>query len=646
MATVNFSATSVLVPRRPRKARSHRRAIFATTSALLIATLVPIQVGNSPIATAAQAAEVSIGDATNWETQSGNQTMTFAVTLTEPSALPVSVTATIAADTACAEVSAMCTAPDFTKPFNTSVITIAPGARQRYVNVVVKGDTAPEADEFFTLELSSPTGSYAVGKRFGLGTIRNDDYVPAVSGAILGISDASIHEGDVGKRKVKIWAQLLSPVTTTVTVTATASAVGQTASSSDFIPRTHLLTFLPGVRSRYFEVTIRPDGIEETDETIDVALSNPTGAYIGDGLGTVTVLDDDPPIEVAVTGAEETVIASGTWGLNWIPDGHITFLHEPSGFRMWITSLVSTYEFGGIDMPSAIPTNLDDGGNAIAAFGPSHIPGSFDDDYAGVGNVIRAPNGSLLMVYHGEDHLGVWDCAVANIGVAHSIDNGATWTRKGKVISTPQPSPTVCPMANRKFSGAGQPSAALGADGFVYVWFVQWLDPTLATGAMLAPDQIYVARSPLAGGLLPGTWSKWHNGQWLEPGLGGQATAVITPPSPFRKHMVAAMPSMSWHAPTNKWLALFQTMQGLSVTSSTDGINWRRSDELLVEPALLGPNIAVGTPVIAYTSLLSPTTGNDYTTNRSGYIYFARSIAGANGTFAAHHLSRKQVTIS
>jgi hypothetical protein len=53
------------------------------------------------------------------------------------------------------------------------------------------------------------------------------------------------------------------------------------------------VTFAPGETSATIAVTIVADTVNEPDESLSVVLSNPSNATIADGIGIVTILDDD-----------------------------------------------------------------------------------------------------------------------------------------------------------------------------------------------------------------------------------------------------------------------------------------------------------------------------------------------------------------
>jgi hypothetical protein len=111
---------------------------------------------------------MSSGPASVVEGNSGTRVVNVPVTLSAPSALPVS------ANWNTANVSA--TAPgDYTSASGS--VTFPPGQTQVTVPITVKGDTTVEPSETVRVELSSPVNA-TVGAS-GLATITNDDTAPA-----------------------------------------------------------------------------------------------------------------------------------------------------------------------------------------------------------------------------------------------------------------------------------------------------------------------------------------------------------------------------------------------------------------------------------------------------------------------------------
>lgn len=72
---------------------------------------------------------------------------------------------------------------------------------------------------------------------------------------------------------------------------------GTAVAGSDYDAASGNLTFDPGVTTRTVSVTTIDDASIEVAETVNVTLSNPTGATISDaqGVGTITNNDEAPP---------------------------------------------------------------------------------------------------------------------------------------------------------------------------------------------------------------------------------------------------------------------------------------------------------------------------------------------------------------
>jgi hypothetical protein len=107
---------------------------------------------------------LSIGSVQDFETDSGTHQYAFAVTLDKASTKTVTVRYATHNQTA--------GEGDYTPVSGT--LTFAAGQKERFVNVTIKGDTKPEANETFRVELSSPVNA-TIGNGAGIGTILNDD---------------------------------------------------------------------------------------------------------------------------------------------------------------------------------------------------------------------------------------------------------------------------------------------------------------------------------------------------------------------------------------------------------------------------------------------------------------------------------------
>jgi hypothetical protein len=116
-------------------------------------------------------ATLSVGDASVVEGDSGTVTLNAPVTLSAPSAGPVTVAFATADNTATA-------GSDYTA--TSGVLTFAPGTTALNVTVSVIGDTLDESDETFFVNLSSPTNA-TIADAQGLETILDDDGADTVA---------------------------------------------------------------------------------------------------------------------------------------------------------------------------------------------------------------------------------------------------------------------------------------------------------------------------------------------------------------------------------------------------------------------------------------------------------------------------------
>lgn len=108
---------------------------------------------------------VSIGNASLAEGHSGTTLATFTLSLSAASSNPVTVTYATADGTATA-------GSDYTAASGT--VTFAPGQDRQTLVVAVAGDSVPESDESFVVNLSQPTNA-TLGTSQGQATIQNDD---------------------------------------------------------------------------------------------------------------------------------------------------------------------------------------------------------------------------------------------------------------------------------------------------------------------------------------------------------------------------------------------------------------------------------------------------------------------------------------
>jgi hypothetical protein len=168
-------------------------------------------------------------------------------------------------------------------------LTFTAGQTSRAINVTVNGDTTFEANETFTVNLSSPVNA-TIADSQGAGTITNDDSQPKIS-----INDLSVDEGDSGTTNAASTVSLSNASSQTITVNH-ATANNTATAGDDYTSANGTLTFTPGQTSRPLNVGINGDVFNEDSASFNVNLTSPTNATISDSQGVGTIVDDDAPI--------------------------------------------------------------------------------------------------------------------------------------------------------------------------------------------------------------------------------------------------------------------------------------------------------------------------------------------------------------
>src|SRR5206468_2867515 len=153
------------------------------------------------------------------EGNSGTSSATFTVSLSAASPQTVTVAYATADGTATA-------GSDYTATSGT--LTFTPGQTTKTVAVPVKGDTADEADETFTVTLSNPTEA-TLGTTSATATIANDDG-PAIS---ISGPVSPVNEGNSGTTSA-IFTVTLSAVNANDVTVNYATSAGSATAGSDF----------------------------------------------------------------------------------------------------------------------------------------------------------------------------------------------------------------------------------------------------------------------------------------------------------------------------------------------------------------------------------------------------------------------------
>jgi photosystem II stability/assembly factor-like uncharacterized protein len=187
---------------------------------------------------------------------------------------------------------------------NSGTLTFSPSETIKQITVQVVGDIDVETNETFSVVLSSAINA-DIQRGEAFGTILNDD-------VDLSISDISILEGNVGTKSAVLTISKFGIANRLISVSY-ATADGTATAPSDYLPRTGTVTF--GLSDTInVTVPIVGDTFNEATEALFVVLSNPVGARIAKGIGTATILDNDPLPGFYVNDAFITTNSAGVLG--------------------------------------------------------------------------------------------------------------------------------------------------------------------------------------------------------------------------------------------------------------------------------------------------------------------------------------------
>ncbi|MBA4285858.1 MAG: hypothetical protein C0434_10045, partial [Xanthomonadaceae bacterium] len=112
------------------------------------------------------------------------------------------------------------------------------------------------------------------------------------TGPTVSINDASLTEGNSGTQQALLTVTLSAASTSIVSVDF-ASSDGTASAGSDYTATSGTLTFAAGQTTQTIAIDVIGDTVFEPDETVQITLSAPTHATLADGLGILTIVNDD-----------------------------------------------------------------------------------------------------------------------------------------------------------------------------------------------------------------------------------------------------------------------------------------------------------------------------------------------------------------
>ncbi|BBO31912.1 hypothetical protein [Lacipirellula parvula] len=338
-------------------------------------------------------------------------------------------------------------------------------------------------------------------------------------------------------------------------------------------------------------------------------------------VGAFVANSTDAALVYSVGDAEVLYTANqrNSLGLNYWADGNLGVVPLGNG----------QYDFYGANGSAPIRTT---GTLANPAMSKSTVniaglpPGAYN--YVAGGPVYTDPaSGKRLMIYHAEKHASSGQDFYSVLGMAISTDSqGLNFRDLGLVVE-----PDV-PMSQRTQSiDVGGGSFAV-MNNQLYIYYRDYLEGG-------GSSELAVARAPLAdifnnASTYQGTsFSKYYDGGWTQPGLGGKSSPLEV-----------GNPGNAWSSVSyNDYLgglvmmsSAWPNMNGnndLYMSSSTDGVTWSPRQVVVSTP---GEQM--------YPTLIG--TGADPThTGQSFYAYYTDSQAGAWNRWSDAKLVRRLITL-
>ncbi len=241
-----------------------------------------------PVPTPVVVPEISI-TAGNTVTEGGSAVFTLTASPVPSAALQVNANVTSSGDYGVTTGSQTVTIP------TTGTATLA---------ISTTGDSIDEPDGSVTVTVATGNG-YSLNSSASAATvsITDDDNPPpppppppAADAVTISVEDSTYVEGRSPFYLVRF--RLNKPASERVTVTYTPQALGTgpgyATAGQDFVSRTSVISFRPGVTSNIGLVYALSDRVKEPDETFTIVLSEPTGGvHISDKQPVLTIKDND-----------------------------------------------------------------------------------------------------------------------------------------------------------------------------------------------------------------------------------------------------------------------------------------------------------------------------------------------------------------
>ena len=170
-------------------------------------------------------------------------------------------------------------------------LVIAEGEVNGTIPVTVVGDriAAGSGERYFIVSMTSVAGAVAA-PAYSTVLMTDDDPTTSLTTAV---GDVAIVEGDAGTGLALLPVVLSKPATSPLTVEWSTSD-GTATAPDDYEASSGSLVIAPGAVAGTIDVPVHADTDDGVHEAFTVALSSVSAGTVTDGVGSVTIVDDDP----------------------------------------------------------------------------------------------------------------------------------------------------------------------------------------------------------------------------------------------------------------------------------------------------------------------------------------------------------------
>jgi len=185
-------------------------------------------------------------------------------------------------------------------------LTFDPNDTGKTIDIAVVDDGLVESDETIEVTLSNPVNATLGANTVHTYTINDNDAYPSVDFDLVSSS------GDESATPASLAVSLSAAYVQVVTVDYAVTGGDATGGGVDYTLAAGTLTFDPNDVSKSIDINIVDDAEDESDETVEVTLSDPSNATLGaNTVHTYTILDNDEPADTTPP-ADITDLAAGS----------------------------------------------------------------------------------------------------------------------------------------------------------------------------------------------------------------------------------------------------------------------------------------------------------------------------------------------